>query len=200
MTDFSTDEFLAQYPVFTLTAFRRAGEKHGLAHAAAAERIKYALERRRLKLLAKGLYAVVPLGTTADRLRPDRFLVAAALRDDAILAYHSALELLGFAHSAYRDIYYFTRRRRKDLRLADGRIRAVLAPKALRAREAERFGVETRERLGVKVTVTGPERTLTDCFAAPRYAGGLEEVIESGRAIAVLDLDVLERYLDLLDE
>ena len=126
--------------------------------------------------------------------------MAGALREDAVLAYHSALELLGFAHSVYRDVYYLSARRRKDLRLPDGRVRALLPPKALRDRHSAHFGVETRERLGVKIKVTGPERTLVDCFAAPRYAGGLEEVMESGRAMAVLDLEVLGAYLDLLGE
>ncbi len=200
MPNFKTEEFFDEHPVFTLAAFRRVGHQRGLAPGAATERVKYALERGRLKLLAKGLYAVVPSRSQADRFSPDRFLVAAAVRDDAILAYHSALELLGFAHSAYRDVYYFTQRRRKDLRLPDGRVRAVLPPKALRDHQAEQFGIETRERLGVKVRLTGPERTLVDCFAAPRYAGGLDEVVESASAIAVLDLNLLGTYLDLLDE
>ena len=197
---FSTEEFLVRHPVFSLETFRREGTRHGLSSTALAERVKYALERGRLKLLAKGLYAVVPRGSEKHRFAPDRFLVAAALSDDAVLAYHSALELLGFAHSVYRDVYYLTAKRRKDLRLPDGRVRALLPPKSLRERQASHYGVETRERLGVKVCVTGPARTLVDCFAAPRYAGGLEEVMESGRAIAMLDLEVLEKYLDLLGE
>ncbi len=197
---FSTEEFFLRHPVFTLETFRREGTKQGLSRTALTERVKYALEKGRLKLLAKGLYAVVPRGSEARRFAPDRFLVAAALSDDVVLAYHSALELLGFAHSVHRDVYYLTAKRRKDLRLLDGRVRALLPPKALRDGQALHYGIETRERLGVKVRVTGPERTLVDCFAVPRYAGGLEEVMESGRAIAMLDLEVVGRYLDLLSE
>ena len=197
---FRTDEFFLRHPVFALETFRREGEQHGLTRTALAERVKYRLERGRLKLLARGLYAVVPTGVQADRFTPDRFLVPGALAADAVLAYHSALEVLGFAHSVYRDVYYLTTRRRKALRLSDGRVRALLPPRALRARRSEEFGVESRERLGVKIRVTGPERTLVDCFAAPRYAGGLEEVMESAEAISVLDLDALGAYLDLLDQ
>ena len=197
---FETEEYFRRHPVFAWEVFRREGEGRGLSKTALAERIKYALERGRLKLLEKGLYAVVPPGVPTSAFVPDRFLVVAALREDAVLAYHSALELLGFAHSVYRDVYYLSARRRKDLRLPDGRVRALLPPKALRDRHSEHFGVETRERLGVKIKVTGPERTLVDCFAAPRYAGGLEEVMESGRAMAVLDLEVLGAYLDLLGQ
>jgi predicted transcriptional regulator of viral defense system len=197
---FRTDEFFLRHPVFALETFRRAGEQDGLTRTALAERVKYALERGRLKLLARGLYAVVPPGVQADRFTPDRFLVAGALAADAVLAYHSALEVLGFAHAVYRDVYCLTTQRRKALRLSDGRVRALLSPRALRGRRSEAFGVESCERLGVKIRVTGPERTLVDCFAAPRYAGGLEEVMESAAAISVLDLDALGAYLDLLDE
>ncbi len=197
---FKTDEFFLHHPVFSLDTFRRAGEQHGLTRTALAERVKYGLERGRLKLLAKGLYAVVAPGMSADRFSPDRFLVPLALTADAVLAYHSALEILGLAHSVYRDVYYLSTRRRKALRLADGRARALLPPKALRARKSEDFGVETRERIGVKIRVTGVERTLVDCFAAPGYAGGLEEVMESGQAISALDLETLAAYLELLDE
>lgn len=197
---FKVQEFFLHHPVFALKTFRCAGEQHGLTRTAVVERVKYGLERGRLRLLARGLYAVVPPGVKADRFTPDRFLVAAALTEDAVLAYHSALEVLGSAHTVYRDVYYVTMRRRKILRLSDRRVRALLPPRALRAKRSESFGVETRERLGVKIRVTGPERTLVDCFAAPRYAGGLEEVMESAASIPVLDLEALGAYLDLLDE
>lgn len=163
-------------------------------------RVKYHLARGRLKLVEKGVYAVVPPGLEVARFVPDRFLVAAALRSDAVLAYHSALELLGYAHSVYEDAFYLTARRRKDLGLDGGRVRSLLHPKPLRENREEAYGVETRERLGVKLRVTGPERTLVDCLAAPRYAGGLEEVFQSAGAIPALDLEVLSGYLDRLGQ
>jgi len=189
--------FLQAHPVFTLTQFREL--VGGRAKAASTRaRIKYHLGRGRLKLVEKGVYAVVPPGVEPKRFMPDRFLVVAALRDDAVLAYHSALELLGHAHSVYRDVVYLTARRRKDLRLGEGRVRAVLHPAPLRSHKEEGYGVETRERLGVKLRVTGSERTLVDCLATPRYAGGLEEVFQSAGGIPTLDLDRLAGYLDRL--
>lgn len=163
-------------------------------------RLRYAVRRGRIKLLERGLYAVVPPGMEARSFAPDRFLVAAAVRADAVLAYHSALELLGLAHSVYRDVFYVTARPRKDVRLPGGRVRALRHPKPLRDRGAEDFGVETRERSGVKVRLTGPERTLVDSFLLPRYAGGIDEVMEAARSASALDLDRVERYLALLDQ
>ena len=193
------ETFFRTHPVFTLREFRDVvGGK--ATPATTQARVKYHLARGRLKLVERGLYAVVPPGLDPKRFVPDRFLVAAALREDAVLAYHSALEALGYAHSVYEDVFYLTARRRKDLRLGDGRVRALLHPKPLRDKGEEDFGVETRERLGVKLRVTGPERTLVDCLAAPRYAGGLEEVFQSAGGIPALDLEVLSGYLNRLGQ
>ncbi len=162
--------------------------------------MKYHLGRGHLRLVEQRVYAVVPAGVDPGRFVPDRFLVAAALREDAVLAYHSALELLGYAHSAYRDTFFLTARRRKDVRLGAGKIRVLLHPKPLRDKGDEGYGVEVRERLGVKLKATGPERTLVDCLAAPRYAGGMEEALQSVRGIPTLDLERLAGYLDRLGQ
>lgn len=150
------ETFFQTHPVFTLGQFQEMVGGQATA-STIRTRIKYHLSRGRLKLVEKGVYAVVPPGIETRRSVPDRFLVAAALREDAVLAYHSALELLGYGHSTYRDTFYFTARRRKDLVLAGGRIRAFLHPKQIREKGEERYGVEMRERLGVKIQVTGPE-------------------------------------------
>ncbi len=152
-------QFFRTHPVFTLSEFRRAVGAHATP-STSQTLIKYHLGRGNLRLVERGVYAVVPAGVEAGQFIPDRFLVAAALRPDAVLAYHSALELLGFAHSTYRDIFFLTRRRRKELRLGPGRIRALLPLKGLREQHAEDYGVEVRERVGVKLRVTGAERTL----------------------------------------
>lgn len=191
--------FFRTHPVFTLEQFRR--EVGGRATAATTRTlVKYHLGRGTLRAVEKGVYAVVPPGLDAKKFVPDRFLVVAALRQDAALAYHSALELLGHAHSTYRDAFYFTGRRRRDLRLGEGRLRAVLHPKPLRDRGEEGYGVEVRERAGVKLRVTGPERTLVDCLAVPRYAGGAEEALQSLRGIPALSLDRLAGYLERLGQ
>lgn len=192
------ESFWARHPVFSLDQFAAVVRGPKTSRHAAMRRLRYAVQRGRLQLVERGLYAVVPPGV--ERFAPDRFLVAAALRQDAVLAYHSALELLGLAHSVYRDVFYLTARPRKDVRLSGGRVRALHHPKPLRAHGAEDFGVETHERAGVKLRLTGPERTLVDGFLLPRYAGGIDEVMEAARSVSALDLDRLERYLTLLGQ
>jgi len=194
------ERFWAKHPVFTPEEFCAVARGPRTSRHAAMRRLRYAVRRGRLKLVERGLYAVVPPGMEAGSFSPDRFLVAAALRPDTVLAYHSALELLGLAHSVYRDVFYVTACPRKDVRLPGGRVRALRHPKPLRACGAEDFGVETLERAGVKLRLTGPERTLVDSFLLPRYAGGIDEVMEAARSVSALDLDRLERYLTLLDQ
>jgi predicted transcriptional regulator of viral defense system len=192
-------QYFRTHPVFTLAEFRRAVGTRATP-STTQTLIKYHLGRGTLRLVERGVYAVVPPGVEAGQFAPDRFLVAAALRPDAVLAYHSALELLGVAHSTYRDVFFLTGRRRKDLHLGGGKIRALLHPKRLRVRHAEDSGVEVRERSGVKLRVTGPERTLVDCLTTLRYAGGLEEVLQSLRGVPAFDLDRLAGYLNALDQ
>lgn len=194
-----TYRYFQTHPVFTLVQF---GDAFGGRTTVASTKslIKYHLGQGHLTLVERGVYGVVPSGADPERFLPDRFLVAAALRDDSVLAYHSSLELLGYAHSTYRDVFYLTSRRRKDVHLGRGRIRALLHPKPLRERGEANYGIETRERLGVKLKVTGAERTLVDCLAAPGYAGGLEEALQSIRGIPTLDLERLAGYLDRLGQ
>lgn len=52
------------------------------------------------------LCAVTPVGTDPGKFLPDPYLVAAALRSDAILSHHSAFDLLGEAHSVFHRFPY----------------------------------------------------------------------------------------------
>jgi len=65
--------------------------------------------------------------------------------------------------------------------------------------QAPQLPAVTRRR-AVWAILAGAGNPASVCFAAPRYAGGLEEVMESAEAISVLDLDALGAYLHLLDQ
>ena len=81
----STEDYLVQQPVFTLDEFAEAlGGGNG--SRTAMERVRNHLGRGRLKRMAKGLYAAVPRGVDPQGFVPDRYLVAAAARTDAVQA------------------------------------------------------------------------------------------------------------------
>ena len=192
-------QIFARHPILTLGAW--ADDLGSSAFTRVArERARYYRKTGRLLKLTRGIYAVVPPGTQPEMFVPDPYLVTAALRSDAILSHHAALDLLGVAHSLFTSFTYCTVDPRRTLRLSEMSWHALRHPAQLVRAKTTDFGVLTLDRQGVMIRATGPERTLVDGFADLRWVGGLEEHIESAAAMRDLDLDRLERYLDLLDQ
>jgi predicted transcriptional regulator of viral defense system len=193
-----TSEFFATHPVFSLDEAARAlAPPRG--RSGAVERLKHHLESGNVKLVARGLYAVVPAGTRAGRFMPDPFLVAAAARPDAVFSHHSALELLGVAHSAWRECTLYTPRRRRTLPLGGITIRFLDDPEPLRTESGRHMATRMVERRGRMLETTGRERTLVEGFRRPALAGGLEELVRSASAFPTLDLDLLQDVLRRYD-
>lgn len=191
-----TTSFLARNPIFRL---QDLAQELGLSrnHEAALERIKYHLGQGRIKAVTKGVYATVPPGLDAARFQPDRYLVGAAIRPDAIFSHHAALELLGVAHSTWSQCTILTERRGRPVRFGEVEIRLLQHPAALRRTGKLDLGVQEVDRLGRRLRVTGAERTLLDGFMKPALVGGLEELVESAAGFGVLDLELLKRLLEV---
>jgi predicted transcriptional regulator of viral defense system len=191
-----TADFLATQPVFSLVHATRALGTSG--NAQTVERLKHYLKQRRLFLAARGVYAVVPHGAVANRFRPDPILVALAMRPDAIFSHHTALELLGAAHSVWRVCTLYTGSPRRALELDGTTVRFLDHPKPLRTKRLAHVATRRVEWRGQMVEVTGPERTLIEGFRRPGLAGGLEEFVLSASGFPTLDLrlveDILRRY------
>lgn len=95
--EFDTDRFLATHAVFSLAELKAAMGRR--SPSAVQTWLKFHASRGRLRLLERGLYATVRPGGDPEKVAPDVYLVAAAMRPDGVFAYHSALTLLGAAHS-----------------------------------------------------------------------------------------------------
>jgi len=97
-------QFAQSTPLFTLKEVReRYGkDKRSRSLLNMLHRLK---QQGRVHQLTKGVYAgalaAVPL---------NRYRVPSALRDDAVLALHSALEWHGFANQVFHAVYYFSAR------------------------------------------------------------------------------------------
>jgi len=189
-----TAEFFATHPVFSLdeatTALAPKGGRLGTV-----ERLKYHLRAGTLKLVTRGVYAVVPPGVPADRFQPDPVLVASAVRSDGVFSHHSALELLGAAHSVWHQCTLYVEQRRRPLRLDGTTIRFFEHPGPIRSAANEQLGTLRVERQGKLLRTTGPERTLVEGFRRPALAGGSEELVRSASGFSILDLDLLEKVL-----
>lgn len=107
-----TNEFFETYPVFSLEEAVAYLAPTG-SKSSVPERLKHHLQTGRLKSLGRKLYAVILPGVSADRFSPDPFLVAAAARPQGIFAYHSALQLLGAAHTTWSAHTLFVNSRRR---------------------------------------------------------------------------------------
>jgi predicted transcriptional regulator of viral defense system len=189
--------FLGTHPVFTLAeavAGLTPGNRKG-----ALDRLQYFAKRGLVKQVAHGVYASVPAGVDSSAFTADRYLVAASLRADAVFSHHAALELLGAAHSDWNECSVLTHRRRAPAVVAGVTLRFISYPTMLVRRRKEALGVRDVDRLGRRLRVTGPERTLVDGFWQPNLVGGLAELVESASGFGVLDLDLLNQVLRAYD-
>jgi predicted transcriptional regulator of viral defense system len=192
-------EFLEHYPVFTLEELRKyfsiqnGGRK-------ASDLVQYNKSMGRAGVIKQGVYYAIRPGQSAQKAPVDPFLVASKLAPDAVLSYHSALDLLGFGHSVFNAYYCFSNRFRPALRFRHDHFRIVVTPGKLREKSQELFGTEKVERLGVKLVVTGKERTLIECLEKPHNCGGFEEMYRSLEKIPFIQPDVLLEYLSLREQ
>jgi predicted transcriptional regulator of viral defense system len=190
--------FFASHPIFTVEEARKTLHPEG-GRRATSSLLQYYVRTRRLTSVTHGVYAVVPPGVSPDQLRVDPFLAAAALRPDGVFSYHSALELLGAAHSVWRRCTLFTSRRRSSLLLPGVEVVFAGFPAPFRNEQSQRLGTQRVERLGAMLVTTGPERTLVDGLRSPAAVGGLEELEQSASGFPALDMELLEKVLKRYD-
>ena len=189
-----TAEFFATHSVFSLDEASKALAPKG-GRSGTVERLKYHLGTGALKLATRGVYAVVPPGVPAGRFQPDPVLVASAVRPDGVFSHHSAMELLGSAHSVWRQCTIYVEQRRRPLCLNGTTIRFLEHPVPMRSAGNKQLGTLRVERQGRLLRTTGPERTLVEGFRRPALAGGLEELVRSARGFSTLDLELLKKVL-----
>ena len=191
--------FFAAHPVFSraeLTAnlwARRSGTPKAMDAL-----LRYHVRAGHLLKLRRGLYAVVPAGADPGASPVDPYLLASRLAGDAVLGYHTALELHGKAHSVFQEFYFLTGTAPRPFRFRGQQFRATAFSRKLVRAGKERFGVETRDRAGLEIAVTRLERTLVDLFDRPDLGGGLEEVWRSLATVEFFDLEAVTEYATLL--
>lgn len=195
--------FLARYALFTseeLDAYLRekrpsSAETHKLAQVRKSLLVYHKKEGHLIQV-RRGLWATVPAHREPDQQPVDGFLIASKLTRDAIIAYHGALALHGLAHSLREEIVVLSGQSFVNpLRFRGGLYRAVPPPRELPLPDALSLGVETWDRQGVGIRVTGQERTVVDCLDRPLLSGGWEEVWHSLEGLdAYLDFDLLIDY------
>jgi predicted transcriptional regulator of viral defense system len=181
--------FAQSTPLFTLGELRqRYGKKtRSRSILNMLHRLKH---QGRVRQLTKGVYGGALAGVPLNRYR-----VPAALRNDATLALHSALEWHGVANQVFQTVYYFSAHARKNVVFENVTYHRVAPPVALKRARQERFQTqETSEGF----FVTSRERSFLDCLLFLDYSGGVEELDKSLAMFPSFDFQVALEYLKLL--
>jgi predicted transcriptional regulator of viral defense system len=182
-------QFAQSTPLFTLGEARQRYGKN--SHSRSILNMLHRLKHQgRVRQLTKEVYtgalAAVPV---------NRYSVPAALRDDAVLALHSALEWHGVANQVFQTVYYFSARARKDVVFENVTYHRVVPPRALARAHKDRFRTQLSPDGSL---VTDRERSFVDCLLFLDYSGGVEELDKSLAMFPSFDFDAALEYLKLL--
>jgi len=194
----SLPNFFRSYPIFTSEELAAFLKDRGSPNPRNRESlVRYHRDRGAILQIRKGLYCSLPLGVSAKDCPVDSYLLASKLAPDAVLAYHSALDVHGRSYSIQQRLVYTTLKAPAGatFNFRGTTYRAVSPPKQLGGREPE---VQHLDRAGQQLRVTTLERTLVDVLDRPRLSGGWEEIWRSLEMIPYLDLDRLIQYALLL--
>jgi predicted transcriptional regulator of viral defense system len=182
-------QYAQSTPLFTV---REARERYGKdMHSRSVLNLLHRLKTQgRVRLVANGVYAG---SITAAPL--NRYRVPRALRDDAVVALHSALELHGVVNQVFQTIYYFSGSARKDVVFDRVTYHRVAHPRAVATPSRRLFQTER----GVdNVLVTTRERSFVDCLLFLDYSGGVEELDKSLAMFPSFDFEAALAYLKFL--
>lgn len=192
-------DFFARHPVFRYDEFLAAhARRGGRSRHTSASVLKQHVAAGRLLHLRRGLYASVPRGVDPTSHAIDPYLVATQLADDAVVAWHAALQFHGRAYSVWSRFHYATRVRQRRFVFRDLEFVPVQVPVALRNCVDLGGGVAEHRHAGGLARVATLERTLVDVLDAPERSGGWEEVWRSLEMVEYYDLDAVLSYTRLL--
>jgi predicted transcriptional regulator of viral defense system len=194
MKNINISVFFNNYPVFTvddLVRYLESPERNRKVY----DMLSYHRRMGRVERIKEGLYFTVRPGVSPDKMNPDPFLVAGKLAPYSILAYHTALDAMGYAHSVLNSHYYFSNKYKPEIRFRNQSYICVIAPTELIKKSIYYFGTEKKEKSGMMIVTTGKERSLVEALERPKYCGGFEEMYRSLEKMPYINGDVLLEYL-----
>ncbi len=181
--------FFESHPVFRHEEFVKAHTARGRSALTSNNLLARHLASGRLVRVRRGLYAVVPRGVEPGHAAIDPYLIASKLTEDAVVAYHAALQFHGKSYSVWRRYFYLTHKRTRPFSFRELEFVPVLAPGAARPVDDWRRGVAEVAHGGGRVRVTTIERTMVDVLDKPDKCGNWEEIWRSLELVEFYDLD-----------
>jgi predicted transcriptional regulator of viral defense system len=177
--------FFSDAPVFDRAEYARAIGR-APADKVVSSMLAQHLKAGNIRRVARGVFASVPKHANAETWSVDRFLAGSRLRPGGVIAYHSALELQGYAYSESFDLQVVAPGQPGVLAANGFTCRFIKAPAPYGDAD-----LTTVDRLGQPVRATALECTIADLFDRPDLAGGADELISSLDLIGRLDPDRL---------
>ncbi len=182
--------FFSAHPVFRREEYARAVGRRTTDPVVTVMLRQHLLAGNILRV-ARAVFVAVPPHGDARNWTADRFLAASKLKLDAVIAYHSALELHGAAYTDAPDVLAITKSDPTVFETAQFSCRFVKWPAGLVATR----DIATVDRAGLSVRVTTLERTIADVFDRPDLAGGAEELFNSLALVERVKTDELVRQV-----
>lgn len=146
--------------------------------------------------IRRSIYAVKPYFSHDQWIDP--YLLASKITTDAIVAYHTALELHGCAYTTFSELISLSSKQSLPFIYAGQRFRCASQPNALINGGSTEFGIEKLKRGGLLIKLTSIERTLVDILDRPDLGGGWEEIWRSLDNVTNLDAHKVVEYALLL--
>ncbi|OGT68550.1 MAG: hypothetical protein A3J38_01890 [Gammaproteobacteria bacterium RIFCSPHIGHO2_12_FULL_45_9] len=196
----TVEQFFYDHPVFRYEEFALFKSEHAAIKAISVNTaLTYYVRSGRIKPIRRKLYAVISPNQSVDSVSVDPYLVAGKVTQDAIIGYHSALELLGVAYSSFGQLTYVTQQKSKPFEFDGHWYQSVAVPIALQKKPVTDIYVDIVNRQGVDIKVTNAARTFVDVLSRVELCGGWEEVYRSVSSLAVLNIEQVINYCLLLE-
>jgi predicted transcriptional regulator of viral defense system len=144
------------------------------------------VKRNRLRGIRKGLYLVLSPLEKPEKYVPDKLLIAAKIKQEYYLGYHTALEYYGCAQSLWNEAYICIKP--KDRFDPFKYKRLSFKPVFTNDTTTE---IQQKHYLSTTIKVSSKERTMTDCLTKIQYAGGWEEAIKSLEGLGGINTEKL---------
>ena len=168
-------KFFFEYKIFTFEQFAKA-----MANPLPTCRVMLSqhFKAGNIIRIKQGLYASIPSGANAEKYPIDPYAIISTLAQDALIAYHTALQFHGLAYSMHFQHVFQSAEKIRAFQFRQDRFKVTQYPKSLPASKHFVFTDEI-DHHGFRVRVTQIERTLVDTLDRINLSGGLEEVWRS---------------------
>jgi predicted transcriptional regulator of viral defense system len=188
-------DFFQNHPVFRHEEFVEAHSGSGSRSTLTSQAVlRQHVAAGNLIHVRRGVYAVATGGLPPERASVNPYLLATQLTEDAVVAFHAALQFHGKAYSIWRRFHYITRHRVRPFSFRDSEFVPVLASAKLRSSPDLGGAVVENSHAGGRVRVTTLERALVDLLDHPSKGGGWEEIWRSLEMVEFFDLDAVTEY------